>query len=160
MDPKHMQIARAYLGLREVVGDQANPKIVEWLLDTTIPDKIARSDETAWCAAFAGGVLKESGYRLSRFGGGGTGLANARSYEAYGEPIMPEDVRRGDIVVFWRGSRDSASGHVAFVEAIDHARRVVKALGGNQGNAVSYQEFPFDRVVCYRRVTLEDQTYG
>lgn len=138
-DPKWMEIARGYLGLREAPGRDANPKIVEWLRLTSLPPGLQNSDETPWCAAAIEGILREAGVK-------GTGLANARSYLNWG---VPADGNCGDIAVLWRLTRESASGHVAFVEG--WANDGVVLLGGNQGNTLSYAKFPFDRILGYRR---------
>lgn len=99
---------------------------------------------TGNCAAFVGSVLAQVGIQ-------GTGALNARSYLEWGEPVDLVRAQRGDIVVFWRGSRDGWQGHVGFYHGIDGNNILV--LGGNQGNAVSVAPYSADRLLGVRRAT-------
>lgn len=59
----------------------------------------------AMCAAFVADVVKESGKKPP---------ANpnlARNWLGWGKPVPLRDIRRGDIVVCWRGSRSGVKGH-------------------------------------------------
>ena len=49
-----MDIARGELGTREVPGPDDNPRVLAYYADAGHPD--VRNDETAWCAAFVGGM--------------------------------------------------------------------------------------------------------
>ena len=60
-----------------------------------------------------------------------------------------------DVVVLWRGARDSPSGHVGLFAGMDHDSGTVRLLGGNQGDAVSIATFPADRVLGVRRLHEE-----
>jgi len=135
--PHWLETALKYLGLAEVKGPKHNPTIVKWwrLIRAPFTD-----DETAWCAAFVGGVLAEAGIRSSR-------SAAARSYLKWGTPLPGPAV--GAVVVFWRKSPASPFGHVAFVVGRD-AYGNLMALGGNQGDKVSIAPFDPDRVLAYR----------
>ena len=55
-DPVWLTRARAYLGLREIVGPKRNSQIVKWWQAIKAP---FRDDETSWCGGFVGGVLAE-----------------------------------------------------------------------------------------------------
>ena len=135
-----LEAAGAYLGLQEWPGPKHNPRVVEMF------DRVGHGwvddDETPWCAAFVGSVLASLGLPH-------TGKLNARSYETYGQHVETAAARPGDIVVLWRGSRDSWQGHVAFFVGMDGKRLVLR--GGNQGNAVTDEAYDTDRVVCVRR---------
>jgi uncharacterized protein (TIGR02594 family) len=95
-------------------------------------------DETPWCAAFVGWCLERAGVP-------GTGKANARSYLDWGGPLMKP--RPGCIVVFSRGG-NQAQGHVGF--ALREMAGRIDVLGGNQGDAVSIQRYPRDRLLGWR----------
>lgn len=97
-------------------------------------------DNTAWCAAFVGAVLAEAGMK-------GTGELNAKSYLQWG--VKTETPKRGDVVVLWRGTRESWKGHVGFYYGSDESGNV-RVLGGNQDDSVSIESFPVDRVLSYR----------
>jgi uncharacterized protein (TIGR02594 family) len=132
-----LQRARKYIGVKEIHGHQHNPLILRmW---ERIKAKF-RDDETPWCAAFVGSTLELSGIQSTR-------SAAARSYQTWGVKI--DRPIPGAIVVFWRGSPNSYSGHVGFVTGVTRSGNLV-VLGGNQGDEVSEKAFARDRVVSYR----------
>lgn len=135
-----LEAAGAYIGMTEWPGAEHNPKILD--LFATVGHGQAQDDETPWCAAFVGSVLASLGLPH-------TGRLNARSYATYGQQVSIQDARPGDIVVFWRGSRTSWQGHVAFLVRFDGDRVIVR--GGNQGNAVTDAPYAIDRIVAIRR---------
>ena len=135
--PPWLIVAKRYLGLEEIKGGRHNAKILRFWKRCGLP---FRDDETPWCAGFVGGVLEECGIRSSRSG-------MARSYLKWGEEC---ECRPGAIVVFWRGSIDSASGHVGFVVS-PLGGDFVATLGGNQGDRVCVKGYPKTRVLGYRK---------
>lgn len=135
--PRWLDIARQYIGVREVSGKRHNATIVGWW------EKLGlwfRDDETPWCAAFVGSVLEQAGIRSTR-------SAAARSYLKFGLEIKRPAV--GAVVIFWRGSKNGGSGHVGFVVGKDQKGNLM-VLGGNQGDAVNIKPFSTDRVLGYR----------
>ena len=131
--------ARKQIGLREL-KDGHNSEIVQFFAD--VGHSWVKDDETAWCAAFVGSMLKRAGFDH-------TGKLNARSYLDWGEPVALEDAREGDVVVFWRGSKGSWKGHVGFFVKQDGSDIIV--LGGNQSNEVNEQSYPAARLLGVRR---------
>jgi len=136
--PVWLDVARRYLGLREIKGPQHNPEILKMWKRMGAP---FADDETAWCGGFVGGVLVEAG--LKAVAGG----AMARNWLKL--PVKIDRPAVGAVVVFWRGSPSGASGHVGFVVGKD-ARGNLAVLGGNQGDKVSIAFFPPSRVLGYR----------
>jgi uncharacterized protein (TIGR02594 family) len=131
-------VATHFKGLSEVHGVVSNPTIVEMFRVSGHPE--VTDDETPWCAAFVGSCLRLSGYKSS-------GLLGARSYATFGEELsVPQ---RGTIVVFWRTSPQSGSGHVAFFDHDDGDH--IYVLGGNQCDSVNVARFPKARVIGYRQ---------
>lgn len=135
--PSWLLIAERYLGLREVHGPAHAPEILKWW--KLIKQGGINDDETAWCAAFVGGILEEAGLMSSR-------KANARSYTRWGQRLFGPCV--GSIVTFWRGSPDGWQGHVGFVVGKD-VKGNLMVLGGNQGDAVSIAPFDVARVLQF-----------
>lgn len=133
-------IAKSYLGVEEIKGPNHNQKIVDFFKASGLG--WIEDDETPWCAGFVGAVLSYAGIR-------GTGKANARSYLDWGEEVPLKDARKGDVVVFWRESRDSWKGHVAFYDS--HDEKSIRVLGGNQGDAVTLTNYPRSRLLSVRR---------
>ena len=124
---KWLEIAWHEVGVAEVPGTEANPRIVAYFADAGRPDVLA--DETHWCAAFVGACLSIAGVPLD-------GIPRherllARAYLRIGTVI--EDARVGAVAVFARGGNPQA-GHVAFVTGWTDSH--LKVLGGNQANKV------------------------
>ena len=132
--------AGEYIGLTEWPGAKHNPQVVEMF--ATVGHSWVEDDETAWCAAFVGAVLASLGLPH-------TGKLNARSYLAWGSEVQMQDARPGDMVILWRGSKASWQGHVAFLVRFEGDKVVLR--GGNQGNAVTDQGYPRDRILGIRR---------
>ena len=134
---KWMDAAWAELGEQEVSGRDANPKILSYFKEVGHPE--ITTDETAWCAAFAGRCLEIGGVNIQ-----GIPLVDrllANSYLKIGTPIT--EPRTGAICVLSRGS-DPEQGHVGFVAGWTAEEIVL--LGGNQADRVSTCHFPRSRI--------------
>lgn len=135
------ELATAEIGTVEwAKGD--NPKVVAYFKDSG--NAGVTDDETAWCAAFVGAMLK-------RAGGKGTGKLNARSYLEWGTPIDRKDAIPGDVVIFKRGN-STWQGHVAFF--VKDNGSTLTVLGGNQSNAVNRKAYPAASLLGIRRGSL------
>lgn len=121
--------------------DGHNPKVVQYFAD--VGHSWVKDDETAWCAAFVGAMLKRAGMPH-------TGQLNARSYLQWGEPVALEDAQEGDIVIFSRGDPKGWQGHVAFY--VSHHAGNIKVLGGNQNNQVNEKNYAKARLLGIRRM--------
>lgn len=106
---------------------------------------------TEWCAAFVNMVLDLHGINGSETVSPHPLLA--RSFLQWGQPIEKENIQRGDIVVFPRGSQ-GWQGHVGFyaetiiIDGVEY----YAILGGNQDNSsVSVDLYPARRAIGIRR---------
>lgn len=135
------ELAQRFVGVKEIPGAESNSAVLAMLrLDAQWPD----NDEVPWCSAFVNYVAWL--LRLPR-----SKALNARSWLNVGQPINLQDAEPGlDVVVLWRGSADSAQGHVGFFAGLDGER--VLLLGGNQGDAVCVAGFDKARVIGVRRL--------
>ena len=141
-------LAERFVGLRELAeGD--NPLIqYAHSLCGFGPNE---PDETAWCSAFINFVAWT--LRLPR-----SKSAMARSWLKVGTPIDLKDaIPAFDVVVFWRGKPDAATGHVGLYAGVEGETlagdpRDVLVLGGNQGDAVSIAHYPAERLLGVRRL--------
>ena len=136
-------IAKKHIGLKELPGVHAEPLIAAMFAKSGHPE--VKSDEIAWCSAFVGACLQDAGIK-------GTQSLSARSYLKFGTPVSLKDAKPGDIVIFWRGSPTGWQGHVAFYDS--QTDKMVRVLGGNQSNAVTYALYGKDRVLGVRRVPV------
>ncbi|MCA6079119.1 TIGR02594 family protein [Fulvivirga sedimenti] len=136
-----LNIATAEIGVKEISGPKANPRILQYAKDLGVNNYT--SDEAAWCSLFMNWVALKSNLERSN-------KLSARSWLNVGIPISnPEP---GDIVIFWRESRDSWKGHVGIFTGFSTDNTRVYCLGGNQGNQVSITAKPISRVLGYRRL--------
>lgn len=137
----HLSIAKSYLNYYERDNDEAAALSQFFKANIGVSIDPAR---TAWCAAFANAVLAAGGLEH-------TSKLNARSFLDAGKEITKDELRPGDIVVFWRVSPRSWQGHVGFFVgwAPDGRMRI---LGGNQHNKVLINRYNDERVIGYRRV--------
>lgn len=142
MSAEHVfSVAEGYLGVTEYPAAKHNPQILKFYADSG--NSWVQDDETPWCAAFVGSVLAQCGIQ-------GTNKLNARSYLDWGQPVDTDKAQKGDVVVFWRGSKDGWQGHVAFYSHQDEEH--IYVLGGNQGNKVSLAPYKKDRLLGIRTV--------
>ncbi len=138
-DPPWLIEAFKLLGLKEAPGPANNPDVVALFAEAGFAG--IKDDATAWCAAFVGAMQRRAGYKAS-------GSLAARSYLNYGMEVRPEEARRGDLVIFKRGSQ-SWQGHVAYFLADDGTH--VWVLGGNQSNAVTVARYAKASLLGIRR---------
>lgn len=134
-EPDWMMNARAEIGVTEVAGrgpGEDSDRILEYHASTTLD---AKHDEVPWCSSYVNFVMLQAGYP-------GTGSAAARSWLQYGYGLA--DLKPGAICVFWRKSRDSRAGHVAFYVGGD------MYLGGNQSDKVCIAEQDRSRIIGIR----------
>ncbi|WP_299125241.1 TIGR02594 family protein [uncultured Winogradskyella sp.] len=141
-----MQIASAEIGVKEVRGSRSNPQIIRYAEESGFNNY--RSDETAWCSLFTNWVAYKAG--LER-----TNSLWARSWLNVGVPVS--DPEPGDIVVFWRESRNSRKGHVGFFQGFSEDKSRVYCLGGNQRDMVSITAKPIEQVLGYRRLRFVNE---
>jgi uncharacterized protein (TIGR02594 family) len=134
--------AKMLVGLAEITGPNHNAEIVKFFLE--VGHGWVKDDETAWCAALVGAMLKRAGLK-------GTGKLNARSYIEWGEAVDLKEARTGDIVVFWRGSKEGWQGHVGFYES--HGAGKIMVLGGNQSDKISVAPYAASRLLGVRRLS-------
>ena len=118
-------------------GRPGNPKIMACY--RSVGQKTDSSDQTAWCAGFAGYALKTNCLPA-------IGTLSSRAYKGYGTSIPLNDPslwRFNDIVVFKSNSKPG-QGHVGFYRGYDPTTRRIRVLGGNQGNTLKLSNFLFD----------------
>lgn len=138
--PAWYRVARSEMdsGVREIVGEKNNPRIVEYHKAT---DLNASDDETAWCSAFVNWCMLTVG--VAR-----TNKANARSWLNWGKAL--KEPVEGCVVVFERGT-EPWQGHVGFFVRFEGDQ--VLCLGGNQSNEINISSYPKSKVLGYRGIS-------
>lgn len=132
---KAYEIALELHGIKEVLGEQDNPKITNFFKILGYDFK----DEIAWCSAFMNYCQKIGGNDY-------TGKLNAKSWLKWGNKTV--NPKLGDVVIFHRGNPQSWKGHVGFF--ICERNGKIHTLGGNQSNQVKISEYAKSRVAGYR----------
>jgi uncharacterized protein (TIGR02594 family) len=140
MNTEIISIALDQIGIKEIPGTQDNPEVLKYFNEIGF-DGSKLKDETAWCSAFANWVAKEANLQHSK-------KLNARSWLNVGTKVTTPE--KGDVVIFWRESKTSWKGHVAFF--IRETQNWVYVLGGNQSNQVKISAYPKERVLGYRKL--------
>jgi uncharacterized protein (TIGR02594 family) len=138
-----MDIAARFVG----AGERAQRALLSDFIGN-IGGRTVDPATTSWCAAFVNAVLRDSGLQ-------GSGSLMARSFLDVGQAVSGAP-QRGDIVVFSRGDPNGPYGHVGFYAGPGDAPGTMKILGGNQGDKVSYADFPASQALGVRRVTAAD----
>jgi len=134
-DPPWLKRAFADLGLHELPGVAARPRIIEMYAKAGHPE--IKSDEVAWCSAALNTWMVESNLR-------GTGSLAARSWLTWGRAVDSRKViPRGAVLIFRRGN-SSWQGHVCL--CLEDNGDILTVIGGNQSDGVT--------ITRYRRAAL------
>jgi uncharacterized protein (TIGR02594 family) len=129
-DPPWLKRAFADLGLHELPGAAAKPRIVEMYAKAGHPEM--KSDEVAWCSAAVNTWMVESNNR-------GTGSLAARSWLAWGRAVdMRRTIPRGAVLIFRRGN-SSWQGHVCL--CLEDRDGTLTVIGGNQSDGVTIARY-------------------
>jgi uncharacterized protein (TIGR02594 family) len=134
-NPRWLEIAKGYVGLKEIPGAKHNTVIQSWLARL---GAWWRDDETPWCGVFVAHCLREAGLPLPQ------NWMRARAWADYGSNLRSTHVAPGAILVFAR----QGGGHVGFYAGEDSSYFYV--LGGNQSNAVTISKIAKARCIAIR----------
>jgi len=129
--PQWIAIAEAEIGVKEIVGSQHNPRVVEYHSTT---GKWG-NDEVAWCSSFVNWVMIKAGHKP-------TGSAQAISWAKWGKKL--DKPAYGAIAVFSYGG---GKGHVGFIVGKKGDKLLI--LGGNQSNQVKVSSFGTSQIIAY-----------
>ncbi|WP_392436482.1 TIGR02594 family protein [Cruoricaptor ignavus] len=135
--PKVMQIAKQFIGTKEIIGKAHNNVIMGWAKELGLKEYTA--DEIPWCGLFVAYCVKKAGYDVVK------SPLWARSWADFGTAKTKLEAAYGDILVFVR----NGGGHVGFYVAED--TEYFHVLGGNQGDAVSIVRIAKNRCIAVRR---------
>ncbi len=139
-EPVWLQEAISNLGTAEIAGKANNPAIMQFYRDCG-HDEIEFED-TAWCAAFCGAMLKRAGKPTPPVA---TNLM-ARSYLKYGTAL--DKPVPGAIAIWPRGK--PPSGHVGIVVSVDEQAGTIRTIEGNASDQVKYRNHKIGEALGYR----------
>ena len=138
--PNSTLTAHEYIGLHEYRQRQELTELLE-------VDPV----RTEWCAAFVNAILELDDIpNLHDIES--TAPLMARSFLSWGIPVEPENIKRGDVVIFPRGNQ-GWQGHVGFYLRTEEINGIAYywILGGNQRNKVSVVRYKQSSVLGIRR---------
>lgn len=140
---EHIILALTQFGQKEIVGENDNPQIIKYIDEIGYDGKKLK-DEIAWCSIFVNWIAFKCGLPMSN-------KLNARSWLKVGHEIKLGSQEIGDVVIYWRGSKNDWRGHVGFY--IGENDTHIFTLGGNQSNQVKISEYSKSRLLGFRRLT-------
>lgn len=139
--PEHFLHALTQLHVAEKTAKNAqNDVIVAYWKEAAIMGPV-NDDETPWCAAFVGAMLKRGGIDPSHRG-------TAKSYARWGDEATGVGLIGAVVVLNRAPPAPDWQGHVGFCCGM--TKDNVHVLGGNQGNRVSIAAFPRMRINTIR----------
>jgi uncharacterized protein (TIGR02594 family) len=142
IEPLWLQLARADLGVSEVVGPKASPVIKGYFRDAGHPE--IEDDVTAWCAAASCSWLKRAGFPIPPR----ASSLMAMSFESYGTPL--KTFKTGAICIFYRGAKREKTWQRHVAIGVKETKTHIVCIGGNQSDSVSEQKFPKKDLVAMR----------
>jgi uncharacterized protein (TIGR02594 family) len=134
--PKILVEAYKLLGVKETLGKDNNPVILNWA-ETVGLKRQYTADEIPWCGLFMAFVCHKAAKPIP------VNPLWARNWNNFGKP--QKVAMLGDVLVFSRGS----GGHVGIYVGEDE--KCYHVLGGNQGDAVSIVRIQKVRCIGIRR---------
>jgi uncharacterized protein (TIGR02594 family) len=137
--PKILLEALKHLGVKEIVGSQHNPIILNWAEELGL-EKIYKSDEIAWCGLFIAFVCHQAGLEKPFTNQQSLWALNWNKFGTKQSVAM-----LGDVLTFRRKS----GGHVGIYVGEDNF--CYHILGGNQNNSVSIVRIKKTRLSQIRR---------
>ena len=137
-----LNIGLSQYGVKEIPGTKHNSTIVGYSKEIGYGGII--DDETAWCSIFLNWCALKAGLQRSK-------KLNARSWLNVGETV--EEPQTGDVVIFWRESKNSWKGHVAIYVNHSESKKYINCLGGNQSNKVCIRAYKAEQLLGFRRLT-------
>lgn len=144
LGPNIMREALKNHGLTETRGQEHTPEILDMAayLGGVIAD-FYTADEIPWCGLAVSYWIKKAGFEPPR----NYSQVRARDFSTWGAPVVTPSF--GDVLSFWRGSRDGRDGHVGLYVKEDETTYHV--YGGNQRNAVNITRLSKNRLIAARR---------
>jgi uncharacterized protein (TIGR02594 family) len=135
--PRVIKEALKFYGLREVVGEDSNPVIIEWAQEIKPYVGIDyATDGTPWCGLFMGVVALRAKFTPPRI------CVRAKEWSKFGWENDKAEI--GNILVFNR----SGGGHVGLYVGED--KYYYHVLGGNQNDGVNIRRMSKQRCVSIR----------
>jgi len=139
--PRMLLEALKLYGVLETPGAADNPQILRWAGEVGGDGSWYNKDSIPWCGLFMAVVAKRAGKKVPRQ------YLRARAWEKFGSRAATPKL--GDVLVFWRGSPNGASGHVGLY--VGETAQFYYVLGGNQSDSVCITRLAKHRLLSAHR---------
>ena len=148
-EPAWLTLARAQIGVREIVGTKHSPTIMRWIQELgakALGMKI-NDDETPWCGTFMAWLMKQLGLTMPLIPVRAASWGRAGKY---GRELLGP--RLGCIMVFTRHGGGHVGLYIGEDEGDPRGRTAAARapsfhiLGGNQSNSVSIMRIAKERL--------------
>ncbi len=136
---KVLEIAQTQMGVKELVNG-SNKQIETYHKFATKNNDKGQDDSVPWCSSFMCYVFESAGLPS-------TNSMSARSWLTYGRETMTPI--KGDIVVFWRGSKAGWQGHVGLFAGFTPSGDIL-VRGGNQSDMVCEKPYLKEQLLGFR----------
>lgn len=135
-----VDVARSYIGTREIKGPKHNQTIMGWIkrLGSKVLGIAVSDDETPWCGTFMAQVMVEAGFIPPKV------AVRASSWDGFGVAVAKPYL--GAVVRFQR----PGGGHVGLIVGQSKDGKLLRVLGGNQADSVNETWIERSRAVAYR----------
>jgi len=138
--PAWLKIAVKELGQARGAGNENNPRILEYLRATHLPEEMTSTDKTPWCGAFISWVYQQAAIAAPKTG-------TVASFQSWGRRI--DQAALGALVLInWSPTEQVRSPHHAGFVLMDLGDTVL-IVAGNTLNAVRVQAVDKRYVVEY-----------
>ena len=136
-EPAWLALARAQIGVREIVGPKHSPVIMSWIAEVgaKVLGLKVNDDETPWCGTFMAWLMLRCGLSAPAISVRAASWGRAGNW---GRELLGP--RLGCVMVFTR----QGGGHVGLYVGEDGTHFHI--LGGNQSNSVSITRIAKDRL--------------
>ena len=130
-------------GLKEVAGSMSNPEILQMIQEQF--DWATDDSKISWCGIWLGKIFERLSMKPPK------DHVLARRWLKAGFSVPLNEIKQGDLCVFWRGSKNDWRGHVG-IYAGQQTDKYLHILGGNQNNKVGINSYAKSRLLDIRRV--------
>lgn len=142
MKPIWLEHALKDKGQKEIPGPGANPRVIEALHHTTLPENMKHTDETPNCSAYMCMWFEEIGFPSPH-------SAAAIDWEGYGTGLS--SLREGAIVVLNRPTQTNPnSRHVTLCIDKGDGSEFFTGFGGNQHDMADFSKYRKSEITAIR----------
>jgi uncharacterized protein (TIGR02594 family) len=145
-----VSIAKKEIGFGEIGENNKGKNVI----------KYNKGLEAPWCAGFVSYVLEQAKIDSLEYSLSAKSIYN----EAKRENKLTKYPQAGDLIAFWRGSKNSWMGHIGIIEKVDN--NYIYTIEGNVGDYPSnvsrfkYDRYHIPRLLGFIRIGNDKKRYA